>query len=360
MSGLKIIEQYLHQVVFPQYATLSEARVYGPNAEPAWALARDVPTTATIDSTTGVMRYDRTQPRSKYKGIDVNLDRVIMRSMSLKYAKNTTLDDYVVRLNYTPAAYREGQSHLDTISQAISPNIPIGFAVINKGVNESRTEIALCENPEIITTQKSFIHTMTLINESNIKNGVIELPREVCLQANLDMTPTVQQADGTRTKFNFYTYYAVPPDHVLAWTLKLTDYQRRRFGVHAVDFIVEETGRFMYYLVGDECLQMLVHDCATNWLNEGAIEVHPLSKFNITFHNTTNNGEGNVELTLNVTFTAFPQNIPQNVLQSLAPTTSPNFPLFIHSKRCRDIMDFDRIEQEKEQLEKEAQKKSQE
>lgn len=361
MKHQEVLEKYLLQTKFTNCNSLLEASVYGPNAVPAWALARDVSCTATVDANSGIMKFDRTQPRNKYNDIDIDLNRVIMRSVTLKYAKNTTKDKVVVRLAHTPIHYKEGQDQLDQIAKTVSKDIPIGFAAIDAGANEPRQDIAMCEIPEIMPTQKAFIHTMTLINESNIWNGIIHIPPEVCKAAGLDMRPTVKQYTGEKTKFQFESYYAVPPDHILSWPYHLTHHQRLRYGVHAIDFVILGTDRRMFYLVGDECFNMIFNDCWKNWNPESTVEVRPLNEFNVTFHKVTQKSgpnEGNVELTLNVTYTGFPQNIPQDVLNSLAPVLDNNFPPFIYSRRCIAIRDYDLAQMDKKRLEEEAAKRT--
>lgn len=184
-----------------------------------------------------------------------------------------------------------------------------------------------------------FVRSLFLVNESNLMNGIIEIPQQVCRDANLinfnpDANPSLvsQFMDSGFQKVSHW--YAIPKRHVLSWALigSTDEYRRKVLKMLVVDY--PSTNNTLFYLVQDVAFHSMVKGFKENWL--GKVDKRRLMDIGVEFLPMLNTVPQNVEtnifkgcaqITLSIGYMVFPQ-IPDSVVATLAPTLSPNFPIY--------------------------------
>jgi hypothetical protein len=333
--------------------------VYGSDAVPGWAYAKEVVTNVATDAAKGTVEYSRTQPRgidASVNGIDLN--RVSIWMLKLTYASNTTDTHVELRLNYKHVAFAEAQSQIDSIYTAIGgPQAAPVFARLEKHSDMAYDNVyAVRDVPSSLYLKKSFIHTMALINEANLMNGILKLPPALCEEMGLSKRATICLPHGAKTKIEFETYYAIPADHILAWNLHMTHHQRKRYGMYAYEYYVPDNNRLLYYIVGDVCADSSIASCVSHWMGPSKIDIRPLYSVAPIYIPVGTAGsdigpltpDHNVKLTMHMGFTGFPTALTPEDITRVAPTFHPDFPPFTTSAAFIGIRDEDiRIYQEK-------------
>ena len=335
--------------------------VYGSNSVPGWAYAKEVVTTVTADAAKGTVEYSRTQPRPNARVSDpIDLNRVSIWMLKLTYASNTTDSHVELRLNYKHVAFAEAQQQIDSIYTAIGgPQAAPVFARLEKHSDTAYDNVyAVRDVPSSLYLKKPFIHTMALINETNLMNGVVKLPPALCEEMGLSKRATVCLPHGAKTKIEFQSYYAIAADHILAWNLHMTHHQRKRYGIYAYEYYVPDNNRLLYYIVGDICAESSIASCITHWMGPSKIDIRPLHSvapiyIPVAPHEVGAQGplldvDHNVKLTMHMGFTRFPAALTPEDIARVAPTFHPDFPPFTTSAAYIGIRDEDiRIYQEK-------------
>ncbi len=209
----------------------------------------------------------------------VNMDRVHIYNIISRHVRSTVPGIHVaVRLNFVHAGWPKAVRDRDAMNVAaggirgeyytIKPT-----AEAARGI-DLRNAVAMPQL-DFSSVNAQFIATMALINEHNIMNGVIDIPRDACLAMRLpvfrhDWTPPVldearelrdvpedRRAEATlvmRKQFAarvaamqaardqavqesacIESFKALPADHVLAWGLRSTALTER-FGYRALTF----------------------------------------------------------------------------------------------------------------------------
>lgn len=149
-----------------------------------------------------------------------------------------------------------------------------------------------------------FVATMALVTKENLLNGIVHIPRDVCLAARLPVwtgrapmppphefqgSPDQWQAvylERTADEPRPQTMYAIPINHVLAWSLRNTEYanscdltplhfQFRPPAAAAAAGIDISRPVILYYLLPDLQFQRVVAGIQRDWL--GKVDMRPLS-----------------------------------------------------------------------------------
>lgn len=266
------------------------------------------------------------------------------------------------------------QDELDRIYKAAGA-LEGGFMSITKtdgeGIEVDNTPVS-----SVGTTHAPFVRTMALIDRSNIENGILCIPRDVCLAARLPIfkgtpEPTedellailsrlqledsaegrqklrdlkVEKWQEDRQKFkgkDISCYYAVPVMHVLAWCLHSEDYcQQHQIFREMLRFVPHEGADpvALYFLVND----VQYHSMLQSFFDDiegpaGKIDVRPLSEVSFEFvpytdaaryPNELQEGQsikGVVALRAHLTYMMPPQGLTAQVKATLAPTLAPGF-----------------------------------
>lgn len=338
--NLRVVTEYCGNVIFPG-ADLKTVNVYQANGAdplPAWGPVRSVVATGRqVFSNNPALQtesiaYSRTQPREadRFNGQDIDLSRVAVTSIGISYVSNQIDSDVALHCNYVHPLFSRQFEEKDQVSRKMQ-GIPLAFSFVPKKADESRLEYALQPVENLLLLDKRFIRSTMLINEHNVRNGIVEIPAEVCAKAGLPKNPTVYTKTGSKTKLNAESYFAVPPDHVLAWTLLQTHDQRRRHGIYALDLVVEN--RLLYFLVTSDTLQGLHTSFTQTWLNR--VHFVPLDSIRLSATIFNQEADGALTVTARVMYSGAPASLTEQDINSLAPVLPQEFPSFAFSASMR-------------------------
>lgn len=224
-----------------------------------------------------------------------------------------------------------------------------------------------------------FIRTMALINETNLMNGIIKIPHEVCLAARLPVfrgmpEPNVEateklfrsmkidsQSEEHKAKreemvngwkasvYEQYKdakqvkeFYAIPINHVLAWGYQSEEFASQQ-GHHAEQFrFTPPNGTeggcdpvLLYYMIPDTQFDSLLQNFKDTWL--GRVDMKSLSEVGFEFVPIPESVSkdvppeavqvtGSVSLRAHFTYYSFPALSMDTINNMLAPTLEPGFP----------------------------------
>jgi hypothetical protein len=251
-------------------------------------------------------------------------------------------------------------------------------------------EIAGLKRRHFSYCNEFFVSTMALINEDNLKNGIVEIPAEVCREAGLllfegapeppqdwkeekdvdeaaEALASMDISEGDRSarfkaewmaqaeKRELYPilhYYAVPINHVLAWGLHSKEYAAQH-KVNREEFFFTPPAApkgaktkglggdiLLYYLVSDVSMRAMRANFDKHWL--GKVDSRPLNNMGFDFVPFTGarHYPGLAPEVKQVTVDTFSvrstlsymvaPKLSRAQIAALAPTLSPTFP------SCRD------------------------
>lgn len=309
-----------------------------------WEPVSDNSTIATKKAD-GDLRFDRMLPRTSFQDRPIDLNGgVALRSALLKYAKNPSVNPLYVQTEYRHPAFAAQEEQFDRMIESVG-SIPGCFARIPPNFNGNVSAFALRASDSILYLQSYFIKTMWFINEINIKNGIIQIPPELCAAAQLKGNVSVYTAHDTKTAMTASCYYAIAPDHILAWTLALPEFQRKRHGVYAEEIYIDHS--LWCYLIPDWCLHSLYTSFYHNWLNR--VDKIPLSELQSMINVV--GSEPETMIRLSVSYLCAPM-LSLEEINRLAPVMHPDFPLFTQSAAMKAHIydEQERREQEKKKI----------
>jgi len=302
---------------------------------------------------------------------EVTIYNVTCRRYTLKPTNADINPDeirYAVRMNF----YNEHMAKLqetkeqDKMYEAAAA-VRGGFAVLTPTQEEEGrdiNEIPMAELPFGIQNEQ-FTKTMMLINESNLTNGIIKIPQEVCIAARLPVwtgsapepdarmleklmksmkidtsTPEGQaqrQAyiqeqqqefmEDAANKPKSEYFYAVPKKHVLAWPYHseayLAQFEER---VERFRFVHADTKKtkLLYFLVPATMLEAGLKFFTNSFLNK--IDRRPITSVGFEFVPKHPNTRADITLRSYFTYYSVPSLAP-GTIKCLAPTLCKDFPL---------------------------------
>jgi hypothetical protein len=231
-------------------------------------------------------------------------------------------------------------------------------------------------------TSPAFVKTMMLVNRDNIKNGIIKIPREVCLEARLPVYKGTPEADervleglmsqmslegdadkaearqkmmdaaergwneslkNDPSKERVECFYAVPVMHVLSWPLHSDAFlQQKKVEVELLRFRPAGEGNdpvALYYLVSDVFFQGMVDgffDSSLGWwdkldcrpLNETGVKLVPFTdraRYKDTIPGDVHTVKGMTMIRSYIKYMVPPVGLSPQAIASLAPTLAPGF-----------------------------------
>jgi hypothetical protein len=269
-----------------------------------------------------------------------------------------------VRLNY----YHPGMSQLQQTEELDALNAESGgvkgmFAVLEPtSTARDMVSLPMYEIP-FAYQNRDYIRTSALVNETNIHNGCVQIPTEVCIQAGLPvwhehcLEPSEelikhalksvqgdlvamreayvanykQQLLERFNKADRPTYFvAIPINHILAWPLQSEEYRSSgNMRVEELRYSNPQVGNvLLYYLVPSTLFDFLLKTWTSNCSR--GVDVRPLNKVGFEFIPLTSNGGGGggggqVRLTAQITYMAAPP-LNATTISKLAPALSLEFP----------------------------------
>lgn len=229
-----------------------------------------------------------------------------------------------------------------------------------------------------VYANRFFTATMALINEENYMNGILEIPRDVCVAAGLNVyqgppTPPEEMIVDALNNANvpdnaenraIYTekyqaqwtldmkdrtpiraYFAIPVNHVLAWALRSVAFSvAHKIHVEVFDFtpppgnaagLDPNRSIILYYVLPDVEFQSIVKSFKTSWL--GKVDMRPLSSIHWEFAPllererypdlppATNAVTGVISVRSHLTYMIPPKLTPQQQ-KGLFPALHPEYP----------------------------------
>jgi hypothetical protein len=226
-------------------------------------------------------------------------------------------------------------------------------------------------------TNPAFTRTMALVNASNLENGVIQIPHDVCLAAGLpvykgvpvptedmlekllermdlneednreEIKSSLVQArtrnweENTKDMERIECFYAIPIMHVLAWVLHSEDFaHQHRVQSEMLRFMPRGSDQpiVLYYLVADVYYRSMVKDFLDpdiGWMNK--VDARPLNQIAFEFlpalererypnlPATVDAVSGKVVLRSYLTYWMPPAGLTEAEIATLAPTLAPGF-----------------------------------
>lgn len=251
-----------------------------------------------------------------------DLERVCIYGITCRHAKSTMPISVGVRLNYYHSSMSELQDtqEQDKVREAAG-GIRGLFTMIHRTEPEGK-DLSVIPMPTLHFAYQNdfFCRTMMYIDESNLMNGIVVIPPEVCeaaglpifkkmpdpdermiskLLASMKIDPASdagkEQAEEAREQWRenikdqcegakpITHFYAIPINHVLAWGFHSEEFMMQR-GQRAEQFRVELPGgdaAVLYFLVGSAFFDTLLEGFRVGWMNK--VDKRPLNQVAFEF-----------------------------------------------------------------------------
>lgn len=169
--------------------------------------------------------------------------------------------------------------------------------------------VPLQEQPGYGFLNRQAVATLALVNEDNLRNGIIPIPYEVCVAARLPVfrgppPPPSHMEDkveiwnehwlkANADKHRIQMFYAVPINHVLSWAMRNEAYAtKKRLPFLRFQFVppphagMGKDPVLLYFLVADFHMDGLINEFRSVWLNK--IDMRPLQSLSFDLIPETN------------------------------------------------------------------------
>ena len=286
-----------------------------------------------------------------------NLEKVAVFSVVVRHAINTVPRQIGLRLNFKHQALDDAQKtsereefqHIMGAPKGVFYNIPPstpleGIDVRSFGLKTLDHHYANIE----------FIRSMAYVTKDNVMNGILHLPRDLCISAGLDVyqgpppppngvpvkdTEAYEKAylEQYRKNHNMdppHHWVAIPYNHVLSWGWHLDPITRKDvFSYDIVDVGIQGKGR-LYYLVQNNWFEKKYASFERHFLDKVAFfDLKEIGVEFIPILNVPSAKQGShivngvTQATGHFGYMTFPHMTP-SIVKQLAPCMSPNFPAF--------------------------------
>jgi hypothetical protein len=325
--------------------------------------------------------YKSAQPKELFvnpitkQSMESDLENVSFFQVACRAYSSTLPIPVVVRMNWehTSQSSLEGTSVADDIFAA-GGAVRGGFVLLEPTEDGKEEPLQSLPMPELDHGYQNsvFAQTFAYINETNMRNGIVEIPTEVCRAANLPVwngvpapseefilqqfqslkieDPASEKAQNVREEvvqqygeqyMDQFTeenskkithYYALPVNHVLAWGYSSDDYRSER-GHRVYRFTYrgkkDSDPTVLYYLVPNPLMEHLLEEATDVWLNK--VDRRPLDSVGMEFiphvtpkYEKVTSKTGTVSLRTYYSYVSGPA-LQQETINKLAPTMSPDF-----------------------------------
>ncbi len=319
---------------------------------PTWVFSKTIVTNVTSSASDPVWKFDRTTPRC---GTAVDLEKVVVRTIKLRYIKSTCNVSVSLRIPYIHSAFKKTKDEQEALAKNMMAGQVIGFAMAQPGFDGAVDIYQQHVPPNFLPLNDAFLKSVPLFNERNIRNGILQIPYDDCIRLNLEMEPTVWDVSGSGSKTKIppkavQSYFCVPPDHALAWPLNMTFEQRLRHGIYTEDFYVmpptpDLPDMLVFYLVPDVFFNQLYESCVTLWMN--VTQPVPLNSLTMEYHPVAAPVTGDVKCTLSVVMYTVPSSLTPEYIDTMACVLPVDFPSFNESAVFRKQRESHKAEQDK-------------
>jgi len=264
-----------------------------------------------------------------------------------------------VRLNFDhePWAKLQGTDEHDKLTEDAG-GVKRAFLMISPTGSEGKdlTNVPLVEL-NFGYTNSEFTRTMALINETNLRNGIIEIPNQVCVDAGLNVfgrrklpelsdqelekmisgmnlenkeeeKQRIRQQD-LQAKYDQFkdvpkiqTFFAVPHNHIIAWGYQSREYAQQ----HNHNFEVFVCNYFKYFLIPDIYFHATFKSILEFWV--GKVDKRPITSVGFELIPDLPKGESvkaSIELQSYFHYWTVPSGLSSDNINKLAPMLSPEF-----------------------------------
>jgi len=302
--------------------------------------------------------------------MEVDLDNVCIYNITCRHTKSSVNIPMAPRLNYNHTSMAELQNTTEVDTMFAEAGAVRGAFTIIEATGPEGKDIEAVPMPELrFAYQNSFfIRTMALVNESNLMNGIIEIPHEVCVAAKLPvwtgppeppesminklMASMKLTSDDERKGFKDQwtvdymdrfkdlpvsdRFFAVPINHVLAWGYHSEEFMEQR-GQRAEQFRYigpDQQAVVLYFLVASAYFENVVSVFRDKWMNK--IDRRPLNEVAFEFlpilsdkykgiPETVTTVTGRILLRSYFSYGVYPK-LNDTTIAKLAPALAPGFP----------------------------------
>ena len=305
----------------------------------------------------------------------LDFDRVYPYSVVTRHLASSVPWPVAIRLNF----YHQGKELLEHRAEhdammAAGGAIRGAYATIQPtGAGGQDVEVAAMPYEPFAFRNDFFTGTMALVNESNLQNGVVIIPPNVCIQAGLpvfrgriiqrddddagalanammdmSISETEQKLMETAKKRELRPisdWRAIPINHVLAWGMQSDEFARER-GLRVYPFSYspnvppDKNGKrpddiTLYYLVDNVAYAQLLEYFRVAWM--GKVDVRPLSSMAFellpmqaqemqrTTGKVPEQVTGNLTVQSSISYMVAPK-LSEAQIAVLAPALHPEFP----------------------------------
>lgn len=322
------------------------------------------------------------QPKQRFQHpvsgqpMDADLDRVFIYSIACRSYSNETGVPIAVRMNFYHEPMAQLQQTREQDAMFAAAGAPqAAFAVLEPtNVGESRDMVALPLIETKFAYQNGpFVRTMALVDETNIMNGIVVIPPDVCREARLPiwlgdneafmpsqamidaalkaMQATPQSAPAMREMYiNNYRremltkyakakrsthFMALPINHILSWAFHSENYRNsgdqtvEEFRFHNDDPAIGTV--MLYYLVPSTLFDHTIECWRQAWA--GKVDCRPLTSVGFQFMPISYGSytldssaiKGNIKMRAHMTYYSAPSLSPAT-RKELAPALALHFP----------------------------------
>lgn len=322
------------------------------------------------------------QPKDKFihpiqkVPMDVDPNNVYIYNITARHVKSSIPIDVAPRLNYYHTSMAALQNTVEQDNMFAEAGAVRGAFTVIKPTGPDGDDIECCPMPELTFAYQNrfFAQTMALVTEQNILNGIVKIPHEVCVAANLPVwkgtipDPEEAMITGMMKSMNIDTtteqgsiqkqgfidqwktdimerfkdapksecFYAVPINHVLAWGLASEEYMSQR-GVQAEQFRYvgpDNQAVVLYFLVQSAYFDQMLNSFKEKWLNK--LDVRPLKDVAVEFlpiikqeyegiPQSVTHVTGQLSMRFYITYSAAPR-LSAATIANLAPALCVGFP----------------------------------
>lgn len=247
---------------------------------------------------------------SSNKG-NVDLEHVVVHDIAIRQYRNGCDNPIPFYLNF------------NEIDEDRIHNKMLNIWGIKPTLDPTKNELTPCKIFPLLTqsfkyNNKGFILSTCLLTETNIKNGIVWLPRPVVQKANIKL----HEKDDT--------FVLVPPDHILAWTLHIPHEERLKKGITAYELTVrvpdEKDSKLICFIVHSKSFLGIFEDCKQYFLNK--TDKRPLKKVGFNFELPRNfDKKSNIlETRAILSYFAFPEDLTMKDATLFKPTLHKSMP----------------------------------
>jgi hypothetical protein len=269
---------------------------------------------------------------------DLDLDNTCVYSIVVRNVCNQSPLMLACRLNYYHSSLSVADdTHMFDEMCEMFGGIRGAFMAIpptrEAGVDVVATPIRMMDHHY---TNEHFVKSLANITENNLMNGIVKLPREVCMAARLPVfTDTNEKLEAYIASgySPIETWYAIPEQHVLAWALLVPLYTLAEKGLVVRHYRIAPAMSFV--LIADVSLNSVRRNFMRDWLNKVdkrpiksiGVEVLPILNLKASEKLAQQHGTVAARFSIQAQIQAFasPLLTPEQS-NSLMPTLSPGFP----------------------------------